>query len=67
MDGDACASVLAVSATGDAQGTGCGGAVSCVSVSGTGNATNNAPCRNFGLGCVAANGRDVPVLGDLLP
>jgi len=38
-----------------------------VAASGTGNATNNATCDNFGFGCVAASGRDVPVLGELLP
>lgn len=70
VDQDACSETLAVSMTGNASGTDCTGQVSCVSVSGTGNASNvggfnscgtgkpvyNSPDKAIAVGCVAASG-----------
>jgi hypothetical protein len=54
---NACAGVLAVSATGDARGNGtCTSEVSCVAMSGTGNASNSSGCGNSRVACVAASG-----------
>lgn len=63
IDGDACAQYLAASVHGNASGTNCDGMVSCISLSGTGDASNTAgddACGSgfpgVGLGCVAASG-----------
>ncbi|MHB8512083.1 MAG: hypothetical protein ACYDCC_07850, partial [Actinomycetota bacterium] len=54
---NACAGVFAVSGTGNASGDGtCSAPVSCVTVSGTGNATNTSYYRYCGGGCVAVSG-----------
>lgn len=69
VDQDACSSTVAVSVTGDASGTDCGASfawplqVSCISASGTGNASNTGPCGMSGrrrdadgVRCVAVSG-----------
>lgn len=61
---DSCGSVASASVTGDARGEDCQGPASCVTVSGTGDASNQAgdeSCGNAGLGgivvgCIAASG-----------
>ncbi|MHB8584460.1 MAG: hypothetical protein ACYDDF_01285 [Thermoplasmatota archaeon] len=62
--GDAYGSTLAVSGTGNAYGNNCYGTISCVTVSGTGNAQNWGDWNSCGttggsvsVGCVAVSGR----------
>lgn len=69
VDQNACGNTLAVSATGDASGSGCTDPVSCVAVSGTGSASNTGGAESYGgigscgrgegrvaAGCVAVSG-----------
>jgi hypothetical protein len=65
VDQDACAGVVAASVTGDASGHECTQLISCISLSGTGTASNTGgyfSCGNAassgppGVGCIAASG-----------
>lgn len=63
-DSASCAALASVSATGDAQGTGCDAIVSCITVSGTGAASNDGACGDqvaaidaqASVGCIAVSG-----------
>jgi hypothetical protein len=60
IDEDSCGTVVSASATGDARGEGCHGQRTCVTASGTGNASNDASgeiaCGAGGPGCIAVSG-----------
>ncbi len=63
LEDDSCGTVLSVSLAGDASGTSCRGTSACVTVSGTGDASNAAADRSCGYGSLAPEAACIAVSG----